>query len=179
VESRIMVLPFKVTKETTYLTERRKLTREHSTIGKLLVSQRYKRTTVLQRQVDMRIKLGLLNVSFEFSLNLNRGNAPDTSDVSSSIKGLHYTWLPINSMTRWRTSSKETKAYPTIYIPVHYINWRYPKRKRHNRLWSKDLKISHGYGASVVVKYGKAVIMAKGRSYCVPKLKLIREENLK
>ena len=174
-----MVLHSKVTEETTCLTERRKLIREHSTTGKRLVSQRYKRTTVSQRQVDMRIKLNLLNVSFEYSLVLNMGNVSDTHDVSTSINFCHMLGYQSTYITRWRTSSKETKTYPTIYIPNHYANWRYPKRKRHNRLWSKGLNIPHGYGAFVVVKYGKAVIKAKGRSYCVPKQKLIREENLK
>jgi len=40
------------------------------------------------------------------------------------------------------------------------------------------LKICHGNGAFVVVKDGNAVIMAKGRSYCVLRWKLIREEYL-
>ena len=40
------------------------------------------------------------------------------------------------------------------------------------------LNIRQGNGASIVVKDGNAVIMAKGRSCCVLKLKLIREENL-
>ena len=178
-KSRTMVLPFKVTKETTCLTERRKLTREHSTTGKRLVAHRYQSTTESQRQADIRIKLSLLNVSFEYSFRLNMGNVSVTHDVRASMEVLYMLGYQLIHMTCWRSSDKETKAYPIICIPIHYANWSYPKRKRRNRLWSQDLNIPHGYGASVVVKYGKAVIMAKGRSYCVPKQKLIREEILK
>ena len=47
-----------------------------------------------------------------------------------------------------------------------------------NGLWQQCLNIPQGYGAFVVVKDGKAVIMAKGRSYHELKFKLIREEYL-
>jgi len=40
------------------------------------------------------------------------------------------------------------------------------------------LNIRQGNGASIVVKDGNAVITAKGRSCCAPKLILIREEIL-
>ena len=178
-KSRTMVLPFKVTKETTCLTERRKLIREHSTTGKRLVAHRYQSKTASQCQADIRIKLSLLNVSFEYSFRLNMGNVSVTHDVSTNMKDRDVFGYHRTHMTCWGSSDKETKAYPIICIPIHYTNWRYPKRKRRNRLWSQDLNIPHGYGASVVVKYGRAVIMAKGRSYCVPKQKLIREEILK
>jgi hypothetical protein len=179
VNSRIMVLLSKVTEKTPCLTARRKLTREHSTTGKRLVAHRYWSKTVSQCQADMRIKLGLLNVSFEYSLFLDMGKVSGTLDVSTGINKSCMSGYQSTHITCWRTSIKETKAYPTICTPIHYANWRYPKRKRRNRLWSQDLNIPHGYGAFVVVKYGNAVIMAKGRSYCVPKQKLIREENLK
>jgi len=106
------------------------------------------------------------------------GKVSDTHDVSTNIYFLGMVGYRTTHITDWRTSNKETKAYPTICIPIHYANWRYPKRKRPYGLLSKDMNIPHGYGASVVVKYGNAVIMAKGRSYCVPKQKLIREETL-
>jgi hypothetical protein len=127
----------------------------------------------------MRIKLSLLNASFEYSLILSMGNVSVTHDVSTGIKRSCMPGYQSTHITGWGSSHKETKAYPTICIPIHYANWRYPKRKCRKRLWSKDMNIPHGYGAFVVVKYGKAVIMAKGRSYCVPKQKLIREETLK
>jgi hypothetical protein len=171
-KSRTMVLPFKVTKETTCLTARRKLTWEHSTTGKRLVVHRYRSKTVSQRQADMRIKLDLLNASFEYSFRLNMGNVSATHDVSTSINSLGMLGYQSTHMTRWRSSSKETKACPTICTPIHYTNWGCPKWKRHKRLWSKGLNIPQGYGAFVVVKYVKAVIMAKGRSYCEPKMKI-------
>ena len=52
-------------REAACLTERRKLTREHSTAGKRKVAQRQSGTTEPQGQVDMRLKLDLLNASFK------------------------------------------------------------------------------------------------------------------
>ena len=78
----------------------------------------------------MRIKLYLLNVSFEFSLGANRGNLPDTSAVSNFANYLCAKGYQSVHRTCWRTSGKETKAYPTIRIPIDYANRGLPKQER-------------------------------------------------
>ena len=61
----IVVLPRMMTREITHLTERRKLIREHSTMGTRQVTQRQSGATAPVDQVDIRVKLDLLNVIFQ------------------------------------------------------------------------------------------------------------------
>ena len=84
---------------------------------------------------------------------------------------------------------KKRKHIRQSTFPINSTNWGYPKQER-LRAMVIDLNILHGYGAPVVVREpcidrdsrksgsGNAAHMAKGRSCCVPKSKLIREENL-
>lgn len=77
----------------------------------------------------MRIKLGLLNVSFESLLHSDGGNLPVTSDTRNPIYRRRFGGYQLTCMTDWRTSIKETKAYPTICIPTNNANWRLPKQE--------------------------------------------------
>ncbi len=71
------------------------------------------------------------------------------------------------------------KRTPTIRIYLYTMLTGDTLTRNANKwLWPQGLKILYGYGAPVVVRGGNADHMAKGRSYCVLKLKLIREESL-
>ena len=78
----------------------------------------------------MRIKLYLLNVGFEFSLGANRGNLPVTSAMGNFVSCLGAKGYRLTHRTCWRTSGKETKAYPTIRNPINYANRGLPKQER-------------------------------------------------
>ena len=82
----------------------------------------------------MRIKLGLLNVSFEFPLRPGQRKVPETSDVSTFVIDRSANGCQTTHKTCWRTSGKEAKAYPTICIQTNYANWGLPKQERHREV---------------------------------------------
>lgn len=73
-------------------------------------------------------------VSFEFSFRPERWKVPVTTDLNIITEKLDVMSYQTIQVTCWRTNGKETKAYPTICTPIHYVNWRYPKRKFH-KMW--------------------------------------------
>jgi len=115
-------------------------------------------------------------VSFEFSLGVNRGKLPVTSAMSNFAiyflaKGYHQA-----HRTCWRTSGKETKAYPTICNPTNYANWGLPKQESRKkevnmRLWLWSLNILHGNGAAVVVWGRESRSHGEGRQLLCAKIK--------
>ena len=82
----------------------------------------------------MRIELGLLNASFEFPFREGEGKLPVTFDAENTVRSRQTVGYQIFRMTCWRTSAKETKAYPTIhtYLPTALTG----DCLRWNDLWS-------------------------------------------
>jgi len=70
----------------------------------------------------MRIKLYLLNTSFEFPFREGEGNLPETFDAVNGVGSRQTTGYQSPRMTCWRTSAKEAKVYPTIQIPTNSVN---------------------------------------------------------
>lgn len=81
---------------------------------------------------------------------------------------------------------KKRKHIPTIRIPIHYVNWGLPKTECLKRLYVMPVRVINFKCKSKKddienpswqrnVRSSQAVndlITAKGRSYCVPKLKI-------
>jgi hypothetical protein len=76
----------------------------------------------------------MFKASFEFLFRPKRWKVPDTTGMSNITEIRDVMGYQQTHTTRRRTCGKETEAYPTISIPIHCANWRYPKRKRRNRL---------------------------------------------
>ena len=79
-------------------------------------------------------RTGFVIVSFEFSSEPEQRKVPETSDMSTSVIARSADGCQTTHETCWRTSGKETKAYPTIRIPTNYANWGLPKQERHREV---------------------------------------------
>ena len=66
----------------------------------------------------MRIKLYLLNVSSKPLLCVDTGNLSETCGMSNTENIFLSVGYQLTHKVRWRTSSNETKAYPTIHISL-------------------------------------------------------------
>ncbi len=83
----------------------------------------------------------MLNVSFEFSFRPEQWKVPDTSDLNIIMKKCSMMSYHIIQVTCWRTNGKETKAYPIIRKPIHYVNWGLPKTECLKRLCVMPVKV--------------------------------------
>ena len=72
----------------------------------------------------------MLNVSSKPLLRVDTGNLSETCGMSNAENKCLSVGYQLTHTVRWRTSSNGTKAYPTIHIPTHYVNWGLPKTER-------------------------------------------------
>lgn len=83
----------------------------------------------------------MFKASFEFSFRPEQRKVPVTADLNIITKKCSVMSYQIIQVTCWRTNGKETKAYPTIRTPIHYVNWGLPKAERLKRLYVMPVRV--------------------------------------